>query len=537
MAERLDPPTFPTAVAALEYWAGAAPDERAFVIEGDDITYGGLWADARRTAARLAAGGLGAGDRCALVLPVGVDFLRLLFALQLLRAVPVAFNRDLPTALIAKRIAAFKIGMTVCSEVDLAPLAEAGAEPVAVASLVAGSGDSLLTAGAAPGPDDLAYVQITSGTTGEPKGAAVSHHNLLANIRAIVERQLAFDDDVFVTWVPLHHDMGLVKFLFLPLCLGRPSYLLEPKIANFPRWLDQITEVSGTVTAAPDFGYRITGRMVDPAVVDLHTLRIASNGGEPVRQSTIEAFERRYGIPGAVRPSYGLAEATLTLTMAAPGETVRVDAAGTVSCGRPLPGVELRIVDENGKDLPAGAQGDILARAEHVFVGYIDDPVATAEALSEDGWLRTGDVGYVDADGFLFVLGRKRAMIKHAGSAFPPREIEEAVDLVDGVRFSAVVGVNDGGRQGSESPVVVAEVRNADSGDPAALTALCRTIAGRVEETIGFVPHDVLLVTPRTIHRTENGKIRHWRLQKAVASGELQAAGQILCRQSDGAAA
>jgi len=536
MATKLDPPTFPTAVAALQFWAREAPDKLAFVVEGDAISYGRLWDDARRAAGRLVAAGLGSGHRCALVLPVGVDFLRLLFALQLLRAVPVAFNRDLPLALIAKRIRAFRMAMTVSGEADIEPLGEAGVEPVGVASLVNGAGipasvDEL------PGPDDLAYVQITSGTTGEPKGAAVSHRNLVANIRAIVDRQQAFDDDVFVTWVPLHHDMGLVKFLFLPLCLGRPSYLLEPKIANFPRWLDLITEVGGTVTAAPDFGYRITCRMVEPARVDLHTLRIASNGGEPVRSSTIETFERRYGIPGAVRPSYGLDEATLTLNMAAPGEVLRIDAAGTVSCGRPLAGVEIRIVDEDGHDLPAGSQGAILARAEHVFVGYIDDPAATAEALSADGWLRTGDVGYVDDDGYLFVLGRKRAMIKHAGSAFPPREIEEAVDLVEGIRFSAVVGINDGARRGSESPVVVAEVRDANGDDPAALEALCRTVSRRVEDTIGFVPYDVFLVAPRTIHRTENGKIRHWRLQQAVATGELQAAGQILCRLSDGPAA
>jgi fatty-acyl-CoA synthase len=535
MAEQLAIPEFPTIVDALEYRARVTPDQRAFVIEGEETTYGELWQDALRAAHGLSANGIGPGDRCAVVLPSSIDFLRLLFGLQIRRAVPMPMNRRLPATLIARRLDRFRAVTAICPGDATSAIGAACAErdltlrPLSLTALLetdpAGPPIESL-----PGNRDIAYIQITSGTTGEPKGAVVPHESLAACIRGCADRQQTFADDVYVGWVPLYHDMGLVRFACLPIYVGAPAYILEPSVANFSRWLELISEVGGTVSAAPDFGYRIASRMVDPARVDLSSLRLSVNGGEPPRISTIENFERRYNIPGVLRPGYGLSEATLTVAMAPSGDPLRVDESGSVANGPAVLGAEIRICDDAGRPVAPGERGEINVRGKLVFAGYLDDPQATDEVLSPDGWLRTGDIGYLDGDGYLYILGRRRAMIKHGGASIPPREIEEVVDLVPGIRFSAVVGVCEDSAQSSENPVVVAEIRSADGADGLAMGELCRTISLKVEDTIGFVPADVLLVEPRTIHRTATGKIQHWRLRQAIENGELRDAGKIVYR-------
>ncbi len=174
-----------------------------------------------------------------------------------------------------------------------------------------------------------------------------------------------------------------------------------------------------TITGSPDFGYRIAARTIDPEGIDLRALRFATNGGEPARLGTIERFEQRFGLSRVVRPDYGLAEATLGFTSLAAGEPLRTDSAGNMSCGRPFDGLEIKIIDADGQTLSAGQPGDILVRGIPVFAGYFNDPISTQSVL-RDGWLYTGDIGSLDEDGHLYVLGRKRALIKRAGVLIPP---------------------------------------------------------------------------------------------------------------------
>jgi acyl-CoA synthetase (AMP-forming)/AMP-acid ligase II len=278
--------------------------------------------------------------------------------------------------------------------------------------------------------------------------------------------------------------------------------------------------VRGTVTGAPDTGYRIAARLVSPQGLDLSSLRVAGSGGEPVRASTIRDFEARFGVPGVIRPGYGLAEATLTVTVDLSSPMPLCDAAGNVSCGPAVPGIEVRIVDDEGRELPPGVPGEILIRGETVFSGYVNDPEATAEAL-RDGWLRSGDIGALDREGRLFVHGRRRALIKRAGGTIAPREVEEAADAVPGVRSSAAVGVPNPSLFGTEDIVIVAEVRRGGWADDAAMAAAARAIAHRVEEAVGASPWRVLLVAPNTIPRTANGKVCHARLRSDVVANAL----------------
>jgi long-chain acyl-CoA synthetase len=257
--------------------------------------------------------------------------------------------------------------------------------------------------------------------------------------------------------------------------------------------------------------------MVDPASVDLSTLRYLNNGGEPPRMSTIRQFEERFGVPGRVLPGYGLAEATLGVTVTMLGETIGVDERGNVSNGRPFPGFEVRV--EGDRSEP----GEILVRGDAVFAGYFDSIEESHRAL-RDGWLHTGDVGYLDDEGNLFVLGRSRAMIKRAGAVIAPRELEEAAQEVEDVRVAAAVSVPSA--SGLSEHIVVVVETSRQSTRPAG------TVAGEVSHAIaatsGFAPARVMVVPPATIPRTHNGKLRHSRLRDLVLDGALDSTGEQL---------
>jgi acyl-CoA synthetase (AMP-forming)/AMP-acid ligase II len=494
-------PAFATLVEALDAHAAARPRALAYDVEGESISFGQLEHDARHLAAVLASRGVGPGTHVGLFLPTGLAFLRALYGVQLAGGAPVALNHAMPRER-AQRLAAIA-GCDLILDADA--VTDGLRQPAPVRPLPT------------VGPDDAAFLQLTSGTTGEPRAVVILQRNLIACLRSMCLRLEAKPDDVYVSWMPLHHDFGLVRFVFSPLFVGHPAYLLSPSIFHLRPWLETIGRVGGTITGAPDFAYRIAARTVNPAGIDLRSLRLASSGGEPVRASTIAAFEKRFAVPGIIKPAYGLAEATLGITSCAPDEPVRVDAAGRVSNGRAYPGFEVWIEDENGDRLPPGVPGEIVAQGAAVFAGYFADEASTRERL-RGGALHTGDVGVMDEDGYVYPIARKRALIKRAGAAIAPREIEEAADRVAGIRFSAAVGrVRP---DGTEEIVVVAEVQPDATG-----AGEGRRIAASIEEEVardlGFGPDEVLLVPPRVIPRTANGKIRYDALRELIATGAV----------------
>jgi acyl-CoA synthetase (AMP-forming)/AMP-acid ligase II len=238
-----------------------------------------------------------------------------------------------------------------------------------------------------------------------------------------------------------------------------------------------------------------------------------------VRRGTILAFEERFGVPGVIRPGYGLAEATLGVTGLRQGEPLRVDARGNVSCGRPVPGVEVRVT----------AEGEILVRGSVVFAGYFDSETASAEVL-RDGWLHTGDIGQLDADGYLYVLGRKRAMIKRGGAPLAPREVEEATAGVPGLRIAAAVGLPPGPEAATEEIAVAIEI------DPVCEPSrIAEDVAAAIEKALGFAPDRVVVLAPRTLPRTANGKIRHPELRRELIEGDLERRGAVLFSARRGA--
>jgi acyl-CoA synthetase (AMP-forming)/AMP-acid ligase II len=474
-----------------------APGALAFTDGAETLSYGQLQAEAEALAGGLARLGVRRQDRVALLLPAGLDFVRAFFALQHLAAVPCAFDPQAPPETAARRAA------RILPRLDLTPeaLAEVPREtppPTACSE------------------EDIAFLQPTSGTSGEPRAAVVLQRNALASLRAAREMLGAGPRDVLVSWVPPWHDLGLLRFVLGPVYFGAPCHLVEPAIRTLPLWLRTASEVRATLLGAPDFAWRLATRLVDPEGLDLSSLRCATNGGEPVRRSTIAGFEARFGVPGVLRPGYGLAEATLGVTALRPGEPLRVDDRGNVSCGRPLPGVEVRIAEEGG------GVGEILVRGPAVFPGYLDAEAASAEAL-RGGWLHTGDIGRLDADGHLYVLGRRRALLKRGGAPLAPRELEEAAANVPGVRLAAAVGLPPAGDGATEEIAVAVEA------DPQSVPAeIAAAVADAVEAAAGFAPEEVLVLAPRAIPRTANGKIRHPALRRELLAGELERRGVIL---------
>lgn len=501
-------PGIRTLDAALASRADAAPEELAFAAGKERLGYGRLRAEAEALAAGLAGLGVRRGDRVVLLLPAGLDFIRAFFALQRLAAVPCALDPSLAPATAARRAARVRPALVLAGDRFAEACAAAGLRGVSLGE-VPRSGP-LEESG--PGEDDVAYLQPTSGTSGEPRAAVVLQRNAIASLRTSRDWLGLGASDVLVCWVPPWHDLGLVRFVLGPVYFGAPCHLVPPAIRTLPLWLRTASEVRATVLGAPDFAWRLAARLVDPEGLDLSSVRYATNGGEPVRQSTILAFERRFGVPGMIRPGYGLAEATLGVTGLLPGEPLRVDSRGNVSCGRPLQGTEVRI-DRLG-EIP----GEILVRGPSVFAGYFDAEEATRETL-RDGWLHTGDVGRLDDDGHLYVLGRKRALLKRGGAPLAPRELEEAAEGVSGVKVAAAVGLPPAADAATEEIVLALEA------DPAAEPPrLARAVSAAVEEALGFAPDGVLVLAPRTIPRTPNGKVRHAVLRNAILAGDLEGA-------------
>jgi acyl-CoA synthetase (AMP-forming)/AMP-acid ligase II len=478
-------------------------DALAFAHDAEHITYGQLHEQAGAIAAGLIRAGVRAGDRIALIMPAGLDFARGFWAVQLAGAVSIAFNPYTPAATAVRRAMRVRPTLTLYSGID-----DDFAREASIADLrCLAFNDVPRVANEAPrvdvDPEDFAFFQPTSGTSGESRAVMIRHRNIMAVLRSYAAAFPIDTNDVMVSWVPPWHDLGLVRFMIGSVYYGASCHIVTPSIPTIPRWLETITRVRGTITGAPDFAYRLAARFGDPSSIDLSSVRWMTNGGEPVRRSTIEAFETRFGRRGIVCPGYGLAEATLGVTCASPDETIRVDERGNVGCGPPLPGVEVKI---DGNDT-----GEILVRSDAVFAGYFDAEEATAETL-RDGWLHTGDIGRLGADGELYILGRQRAMLKRGGAVLAPRELEEAAQNIAGVRIAAAVGISRMDASMTEEIVVAIEI------DPLIeeSDAIAAAVAQEVQRVLGFAPDRVIVLPPRAIPRTYNGKIRHDALRQEL---------------------
>jgi acyl-CoA synthetase (AMP-forming)/AMP-acid ligase II len=542
MADR-DPLTARTLTEMMARRAALTPDAPYFHLYGETVTYGRLWAQCARYAGALAQAGVTSGDRVCLIYPTCAEFFYTFFGALRLGAVPVPLYPTLgveATASIfrsSEAVAVATIGWFragVEASAAQAPSVRFILEPTDLDVPAA------LPRVEPARPDDLAFLQYTSGSTADPRGVMLTHENVVSTTHFMGEAAGVTADDRLVSWLPLYHDMGLIGCAFTPPLTATPLWLLPPDLRNPRQWLELITEIRATFTVSPDFGYRNCVRNVrDTSGIDLSSLRAALSGAEPVRTSTIATFERHFGLKNIIAPCYGLAEATLAVALWPFGTPLKTDpSARFVSVGPPCRGVSVRILppreDAGDGATPRRSQathdanlplapmsiGEICVKSPGVMRGYYNNPEATARAIDAAGWLRTGDLGFLDPAGDLFVTGRLKDLMILGGENVVPHDIEEIVDHVSGVRYSAAVGV-ESERSGTQRLHVIAEVRD-ESAAPEIYHRLVTDIVKRLHEARGHRPARVHLVRGGTIPKTSSGKIQRARLAQLVRDDELR---------------
>jgi len=502
---------------------GANPDKIYFTLFGQPVTYGQLWEMSHRYAGGLAKTGIGLGDKVCLVYPTCAEFFYTFFGALRLGAIPVPLYPTMSHEGMANVFRNSEAKAVASIDWFRPDVEEARVAAATVRHFLTPAeleaADRLPPLPAAR-PEAIAFIQYTSGSTDHPRGVVLSHANVAETIRLMAEAAGVTAADTVVSWLPLYHDMGLIGCAFTPPLVGAKLILLPPDLRNPRQWLEAITRERATFTVSPDFGYRNCVRNVtDTTGLDLSSLKMALSGAEPVRLSTIKAFEGKFNLKDVLVPCYGLAEATLAVAIWPRGEPIRLDPSGRfLSVGKPCRGVSIRIMDGEAV-LPPEREGEIVVKSPGVMQGYYDNPEATRQVLMPDGWLRTGDLGFLDVDGYLYITGRLKDLIIVGGENVVPSDLEDVVDQVAGIRYSAAVGI-DSERLGTQRLHVVAELRDPVIG-PETLSHLVREIVQRVHARCGHHPARVLLTKPQTIPKTSSGKIQRSRLAQLIAGGEL----------------
>jgi acyl-CoA synthetase (AMP-forming)/AMP-acid ligase II len=381
-------------------------------------------------------------------------------------------------------------------------------------------------------PSAVAHVQLTSGSTGRQRGVVLKAGQLVDNAFCIAEGMCQSEADRMVSWLPLAHDMGLIGGVLMPLVKRYPVHLMRPNqfVMRPARWLRAITDFGGTITFSPNFGYqRCVNAIHDHELVglDLSSLRVAVSAAEPVLGQTVKAFENRFACvglkPGVVRPAYGLAENTVGATSSTVGAPARFEALAAqdlargiatpqppgapaihvASVGRPFPGVELSVVDELGRPLNERRVGEVMLRGRMVATGYVADEAASSRTFPGGQRLLTGDLGYL-ADGELFITGRQKDVIIHAGKNYFPQDLEILVEQVPGVERSAAFGCLSS-KSGTEEVIVWAGTKLREQAEQDRIVQACQRA---VLDTLGLAIHQVVLVHPSAIPRTTSGKLQ-----------------------------
>lgn len=401
---------------------------------------------------------------------------------------------------------------------------------------------------------DIAFLQYTSGSTGMPKGVVLSHANLLANVRSMGSAVNVQAHDVFVSWLPLYHDMGLIGAWLGSLYFACQLVLMSPLnfIAKPSRWLQAISRYGGTLSAAPNFAYELCVRRIDDrekADLRLDSWRIAFNGAEAVSPQTIQRFTSCFESCGfqakAMTPVYGLAESSVGLAFppldrgplidrveraifmesgkAVPASAKQTDVLYFVSCGLPLPRHQIRIADSAGREMPERREGAIQFQGPSTTAGYYRNPEKNKE-LFDGQWLNSGDRGYIAA-GELFISGRSKDIIIRAGRNIYPEEIEEAVGKIEGIRSGnvAVFGSIDQS-SGTEKLVVLAESRKKDN----TRAQLVNTVNNVVTAIAGTPPDEVVIAPPNTVLKTSSGKIRRTACRDSYERGISEKQGRAV---------
>ena len=550
---------FATLGEALDYAAGGERglnfhDARGTLVRA--YRFAELRQDALAHARRLIAAGVAAGDRIALVAETGADFAGLFFGAIYAGAWPVPL--PLPTSFGGRDSYIDQLSVQLNSAdprmllypAELAGMAHAAAAAAGIEG-IAYEDFAEREAADAPlpsaSPDDIAYLQYSSGSTRFPHGVAITHRALLDNLAAHSHGMHLREGDRCVSWLPWYHDMGLVGCFLSPVANQvSTDYLKTEDFARRPlAWLDLISRNKGaTLSYSPTFGYDICARRIGSQSdvagrFDLSRWRLAGNGADMIRPDVMQAFVDAFAPAGfdaaAFTPSYGLAEATLAVSIMPPGEGIVVELVeetqlsggnvhahrpqryrAIVNCGKAVRGMRIEIRDEDDNPLPEKAIGKVWCSGTSLMAGYFRDEPATAACL-KDGWLDTGDMGYLSED-YLYIVGRAKDMIIINGRNHWPQDIEWAVEQLPGFKAGDIAAFAITTPGGEETPAVLVQCRTSDQAERARLRELIRE---KVRSITGM-NCVVELVPPRTLPRTSSGKLSRAKARSLYLSGEIQ---------------
>ncbi len=515
------------------------------------LTWREVHEQAKRMAACLAARGVGRQGSVAVLAADAADVAPLAQAIWMRRAALTMLQQPTPRADLAiwladtmRAIRMVGADVVVVGEPFLMALDHLAAHGLTVCTV-----ESMRGAGPIEPEEadeaDIALRQLTSGSTGIPKAVEISHGNLAAHTVAMsAGLDLDVDRDVVVSWLPLSHDMGMIGFICVPMQLALEAVVITSD--QFLRrpivWAQLISRHRATITSGPNFAYSVLARVLertDPAAIDLSSLRVAINGAEPIDHRDVKNFVAvgaRFGLrPSAPMPSYGLAEATLAVSLGAhdtppiidtvsrqavsgahraqPVPADSEDVQHVVCLGFPLTGMDVRITRDGMVQGPREI-GAIELRGPAVAGRYVtvDGVIPLA---GHDGWFDTGDLGYLDEEGRMYVCGRTKDLIVVAGNNLYPHDIERAAATVDGVRKGCVIALRvDAEREGF---AVLAEVHNAHEED--VRLRISRDITARVNHQVGHAPREVRLFPAGTLPKTSSGKLRRKSARELLPSG------------------
>lgn len=565
-AQNMAPPIeSKTLLDVLKYYRSNSPSRPHIIIvrlsgEPKIITYDELYSRALRIASNLIKRGVVRGERVAIMLPTSEEYFYSFVGVIMCGGVPVPIYPPIRLTQLRDHIDRHagilknaNARLILCDRSvfdhlgDMFRFSNKNVEMVDVATEMITESSSDLTASVVE--NDCAFIQYTSGSTGNPKGVVLTHANILANIRAMGDVLQASSQDVFVSWLPLYHDMGLIGawlgsmyFGCLLVVMSPFSFLSSPGV-----WLETIHRFQATITAAPNFAFELCLKHItqeSAEKLNLSSLRAICNGAEPVSAKTVlmfnEFFSRSKLNPKAMMPVYGLAENSVGLAFPQLLRGARIDSVSRnslerrgiakksaslqeqiidfVSCGRPLPGHEIRIVDASGNEVAERHEGRIQFRGPSATLGYLNQDSATKDLFCK-GWLDSGDLGYL-AEGELYVTGRNKDLIKHAGRNIHPEELEMLLGEIPGVRKGCVVvfGAFDP-NAGTEKLVIVAETREHSAHQ---LNELSSRINALMSDIFGPSPASIKLVKPHTLLKTSSGKLRRSACRILFEKGELE---------------
>ncbi len=555
---------FKTIAEGLDYAARGVTGFNFYSAKGvlsQVLTYAELRKSALSTARKLVSAGLKRGDRVAVVAETGAEFMTVFFGCQYAGLVPCPMPYTMYIGgkdAYVERVTGMLRAVAACAVVtssDLEGHIKEGAAGAGVATVLTHAAlqalPESLTKLEAFGPEDVAYIQYSSGSTSDPKGVLITQRAIMANTQGILRDGLRITrSDRAFSWLPLYHDMGLVGFCLAPL-MGQVSvdYISTPSFARRPAlWLRLMSENRSTISYSPSFGYDLAARRINGEAVtlDLSNWRAAGIGGDMVRADVLQQFGDTMSVAGfnrdAFMPSYGMAESTLAVSFSDVSLPIRIDtidkhsyknlgravpATGTqeadavrsfVVCGKPLPGHEVVVRDDAGAMLGDRGIGHIFVKGPSLMSGYYHNAPATEAAIAADGFLATGDMGYM-LDGEIVITGRAKDLILHNGRNIWPQDIEWAAEQVEPLKSGDVAAFAVEGEDGDDDVVVLVQCRATGEAE---IEKLRREVSAVVHHSAG-VECAVVLVPPKSLPFTSSGKLSRAGAKQKYLAGEFVA--------------